>query len=192
MAFTNSVLLVVTLVRPVPQFSSSGTLMTISARGNATLGKRDLSHDDFEGGKYFFDLFDSILERRRDHNEMEQDDEDKDLYLITQDSEEIDMTEDPNIFETMINSNNSRSSEPNDLRTDLYFPETETSSLTIRTHSETITTTSSISTLVPEQSTAIPKQHEKGKIVKINKSRPTNNGWVELWIGPLGVCIQRR
>lgn len=34
MAFTNSVLLVVTLVRPVPQFSSSGTLFTITSSVN--------------------------------------------------------------------------------------------------------------------------------------------------------------
>lgn len=45
MAFTNSVLLIVTLVRPVPQFSSSGTLLTISARGNATLGRTGTQDD---------------------------------------------------------------------------------------------------------------------------------------------------
>jgi hypothetical protein len=54
MFLTNSILIAVTLVRPVPQFSSSGALLAITAEQNATLSRRDMMvsrvFDDTYGG----------------------------------------------------------------------------------------------------------------------------------------------
>lgn len=179
MAFTNSVLLVVTLVRPVPQFSSSGTLMTISARGNATLGKRGLagSPDEDESAD---EIISTITpspwkpERRKVRNEDEEG-----WYIADEESNETSMNnEEENPATTSENSKTSDSE-------DFYFPESTSSSA----RNSRATNEHSMSTLPPKQTMTVPKK-KQDKIVKV-KSRPFNDGWVELWIGPLGVCIQR-
>jgi len=40
MAFANSVTLIITIIRPVPQFATTGVLMQLGARTEATLAKR--------------------------------------------------------------------------------------------------------------------------------------------------------
>jgi len=200
MAFTNSVLLVVTLVRPVPQFSSSGTLMTISAVGNATLGIRAISEeydslserDPIEAEMKRMSTFTAApvvnrnLHRRTpDHGEIEQEG-----WYIENSNKEEELTKGHASSERV--KSFSKTSEADEL----YFLETPTTLTALdgstRTHAATLTSSTlmSTSTLLEIPSATPDLKLKSEKIVKVAPKRRLN-GWVEIWIGPLGVCIQR-
>lgn len=223
MAFTNSVLLIVTLVRPVSQFSSSGTLMTISARGNATLGRsEDIGDGRIDDGSADEDLRNDtigveelpLLARRRTFNDNDRnegqswliDEEDhtapkggkgvekaKTTHLDNEDQHQTNDDVDGNGMFLISEGEEWEGTHTKHLKpartytssmsVPLFQPgmgqlSKETSGPSMAT-SVTSLTASASDTLLPQIGTE-----------RLNAGyRP--EGFVEIWIGPLGVCIAR-
>lgn len=238
MAFTNSVLLVVTLVRPVPQFSSSGTLMTITAKGNATLGQGEsqshaqtrrglcencsekialiAENEEEEPGQDWL-IGDVGMEKEESDNdgtqqgkgtsstevqseEEDQSDEAENVDPEPAEDDESD-SDDDGLFIILPEDDEKGNKEPADDSTNtnskarpsrttpaatlpLYGPETS-QQLTNRV--VRIITSSSNATVAASQTGTVVAviAQETVKVVTVPK------GFVEIWIGPLGVCNRR-
>jgi hypothetical protein len=175
MSLTNSILIAVTLVRPVPQFSSSGALLAITAEQNATLSRRDMMVSR---------VFDDTYGGADDHDD-DGDGEQVDWYDSSRHSAyepEPDATED-----ATAQLASSASEATVTMRMDTHKQiqsqaESNKQDIVILPSSSTMTTTSQPTNVAG----ALPIARQA---LLPPDSRST--AFVEIWIGPLGVCIRR-
>lgn len=224
MAFTNSVLLVVTLVRPVPQFSSSGTLMSITANENATLGEPDLldtkvrvsrrqvmkrgDEDEYlrnveegdkeEGSWYIGDEGDQKAKSEKKETSKAEE-------SPTAEGEGDETTEDSEsegsilIYSTASpKKSDDKLSKPHHTKVaaeidedEYWVPGLDPGAIyskgqedEVKSSSTTVTSTATVQ-IIEE---VIAAQQATGTVISRVRSP---NVYIEAWIGPLGVCIQR-
>lgn len=236
MAFTNSVLLVVTLVRPVPQFSSSGTLMTISAKGNATLGQREsqshartrrglcencsdeiaviAENEEEEPGRDW--LIDDIgMEKEEGDNdgtqqgkgtsstevqseEEDQSDEEENVDPEPAEDDESGSDGDGLFIILPEDDNNGNKDAAGDLASSKARPSRTAPAATLPLYEPETSQqlTNSFVRIITSSSNAIVAASPTGTIVAVTAQETVKvvtvpKGFVEIWIGPLGVCNRR-
>jgi hypothetical protein len=179
--------------------------MTISARGNATLGKRGLfeQYEIFQENDVDNTLQLALVKRgismlsntrtsgtasvpslamhKRRSGHEDESTQDEGWYFEESHKPEPSSTAEQRDTQ---DDTDTRASEPDEL----YFLET---SPTLTSPPEATQTSAAKTMQVVSTSTSLSTSKDKSdnRVKVISKARA--NGWAEIWIGPLGVCIQR-